>query len=70
MLVTNSTGQVGNTFVEIDVKQQGRKMGEQFVAGAVGMWEAHAVCELSKALREERESVFCFSALSSMPAFP
>jgi hypothetical protein len=39
-------------------------------AGAVGMWESRAVCEISKGRWKAWESCFCFSTLSTAPAFP
>jgi hypothetical protein len=38
--VTKGTGDVGNTFVEVEVKRAWRKREIQVVAEAVGMWEA------------------------------
>ena len=40
MSVTEGTGHVGNTFVEVEVKRAWRKKETQVVAEAVGMWEA------------------------------
>ena len=64
MSVTKGTGHVGNTFVEIEVKRTCRKKKSQVVAEAVGMWQARGVCELAKAVWEERERAFAF------PLFP
>jgi hypothetical protein len=64
MSVTEGTGHVGNTFVEVEVKRVWRKRELQAVAEAVGMWEARVFCELSKAVWEERERAFAF------PLFP
>ena len=60
MSVTKGTGHVGNTFVEVEVKRTWRKRKSQVVAEAVGMWEARVVCELSKAVWEERKGLFLF----------
>ena len=60
MLVTEGTGHVGNTFVEIKNNYLACKKKSDFTVGAVGMWEARVVCELSKAVRKERESAFLF----------
>ena len=64
MSVTKGTGQVGNTFVDVEVKRTWRKKKSQVVAEAVGMWEARGFCELPKAVWEERERAFAF------PLFP
>jgi hypothetical protein len=64
MSVTESTGHVGNTFVEIKNKHLACKKKSDLAVGAVGMWEDRVICELSKAVRKERESVFSF------PLFP
>jgi hypothetical protein len=70
MSVTEGTGHVGNTFVEVEVKQFLFEIVIFFSAAAVGMWEGRVVCELSKGVWEGRKSAFCFSLLCTPPSFP
>jgi hypothetical protein len=70
MSVTEGTGHVGNTFVEVEVKRAWRKRKPK---SPPKLWECGklaVVCELSKAMWEERERAFCFSSLPIPPSFP
>jgi hypothetical protein len=64
MSVTKGTGDVGNTFVEVEVKRVWRKRKSK---SSPKLWECGklgCVCELPKAVWEERERAFAF------PRFP
>jgi hypothetical protein len=70
MSVTEGTGHVGNTFVEVEVKRAWGKRKPKSSPEAVGMWEARRFCELSKAVLGREGKSFCFSSLSTPPSFP
>ena len=70
MSVTKGTGDVGNTFVEVEVKRAWRKREIQVAAELWECGKLAVVCELSKAVWEERERALYFSSLSIPLAFP
>jgi hypothetical protein len=70
MSVTEGTGQVGNTFVKVEVRRIGEERKSPVAAEAVGMWEVRAVCEAFQASVGREGKGFFFSSLSTLASFP